>query len=166
MTNNDLLVRLRYALDIKDTDMVEMFRRGGADMDKEGLRRILAKPLVIGDVDGEEEESSEYQPCNDKLLEKFLNGFIAFKRGPQDPKPGQPQPTKKDKTNNLFFKKVKVALSLTTDDLMEIFALGGASVSKGELGAILRKPDHRNYQECLDSFLRKFLKGLTQKHRG
>ena len=29
MDNNDILIRLRYALDIKDADMVEVFRLGG-----------------------------------------------------------------------------------------------------------------------------------------
>ena len=34
MDNNDILIRLRYALDIKDADMVEVFRLGGLEVTK------------------------------------------------------------------------------------------------------------------------------------
>ena len=32
MNNNDLLLRLRYALDIKDADIVKAFELGGLDI--------------------------------------------------------------------------------------------------------------------------------------
>ena len=32
MNNNDLLLRLRYALDIKDADIVKAFELGGMDI--------------------------------------------------------------------------------------------------------------------------------------
>ena len=75
------------------------------------------------------------------------------------------KPTKLDSANNLLLKKLKVALTLTTEDMLDIFYDGGINVSKGELGAILRKADHKNYKECGDNFTRKFLKGLTLKYR-
>ena len=34
MDNNDILIRLRYALDIKNTDMVEIFKLGGIELQK------------------------------------------------------------------------------------------------------------------------------------
>ena len=43
MTNNDLLIRLRYALDIKNTDMVEIFKLGGVNVTKEDVLKILTK---------------------------------------------------------------------------------------------------------------------------
>jgi len=170
MTNNDLLIRLRYALDIKDIDMVEIFRLGGIDLTKEEVRKILAKPSEEeGDVNSN--SSDEFITCNYKMLEGFLNGFVTFKRGKQESKPGQVSTpvqlsSKKDKPNNLFIKKVKVALNLTTEDILDIFNDIGFTVSKGELSAILRKADHRNYKECLDSFIRRFLRGLTLRYRG
>ena len=166
MTNNDLLIRLRYALDIRDIDMLEIFRLGGIKVTKEELRKILVKRDDDGIFTDAQEE---YMACNNKMLDGFLNGFVTFKRGPQEPRPNQGTPvapSKPDKPNNLFFKKVKVALSLTTDDIMEIFEAGGNDVSKGEISAVLRKADHRNYKECLDSFIRRFLQGLTVKYRG
>ena len=35
MNNNDLLLRLRYALDIKDADIVKAFELGGLDISRE-----------------------------------------------------------------------------------------------------------------------------------
>ena len=43
MTNNDILIRLRYALDIKNVDMVEIFKLGGMDVTKEELMNMLIK---------------------------------------------------------------------------------------------------------------------------
>ena len=171
MTNNDLLIRLRYALDIKNTDMVEMFKLGGFDVSKEEVLKILTKPKQTEDGEYDLTPTDEFTPCTYEMLEAFLNGFVTFKRGKQEVKPGQEKPvvqvsSKKDTPNNLLLKKVKVALSLTTEDMIEIFYEAGLNVSKGELGAILRKADHRNYKECGDNFTRNFLKGLTFKYRG
>ncbi|WP_373792588.1 DUF1456 family protein, partial [Jeotgalibaca porci] len=38
MDNNDRLTRLRYALNIKDNDLVEIFSLGGATVTKEDVR--------------------------------------------------------------------------------------------------------------------------------
>ena len=168
MINNDLLIRLRYALDIKDTDMVEIFRLGGMNLAKEEVRKVLSKPKENEDGEIDLTPTDEFTPCDYEMLEAFLNGFVTFKRGKQDPKPGQAPvqtPTKKDTPNNLFLKRVKVALSLTSEDMIDIFYDAGLIVTKGELGAILRKADHRNYKECGDNFTRNFLKGLTLKYR-
>jgi uncharacterized protein YehS (DUF1456 family) len=165
MENNDILIRLRYALDIKDVDMVEIFKLGGVQMTKEQVKKILTKL-----TEEEIEETEDYLKCNDRMLESFLNGFITFKRGPQQSKPGQsnntvPTNNARDHVNNMLLKKLKVALQLKTEDMLDILDDGGIAVSKGELGAIFRKPGHRNYKECGDNFARKFLKGLTVRYR-
>ena len=92
MDNNDILIRLRYALDIKNTDMVEIFKLGGIEVTKEEVLKILTKSndsynneVTDNDID----ENEENIKCNNSMLESFLNGFIIFKRGKQDPKPGQ-----------------------------------------------------------------------------
>lgn len=168
MENNDILIRLRYALDIKNKDMVEVFKLGGVEVTKEEVLKILTKSKE----DSEEEEVVEDEnhiKCNNKMLESFLNGLITHKRGKQDPKPERPanEPVvqQKDHVNNMLLKKLKVALQLTTEDMLDVLHDGGIVVSKGELGAILRKPGHRNYKECGDNFARKFLKGLAVKYR-
>lgn len=43
MDNNDISIRLRYALDIKDADMVEVFRLGGLELTKEAVQKMLLK---------------------------------------------------------------------------------------------------------------------------
>ena len=169
MDNNDILIRVRYALDIKNQDMIEVFKLGGLEFTKEEVLKILTKSLEEFD-DVEVEENDNQIKCNNKMLEAFLNGFITFKRGKQEARPGQPQnpePTeqKSDNVNNMLLKKLKVALQLTTEEMLDILDDGGIAVSKGELGAILRKPGHRNYKECGDNFARKFLKGLSVKYR-
>ena len=39
MENQDILIRLRYALDIKDTDMVEIFKLGGIQLQKKKYKK-------------------------------------------------------------------------------------------------------------------------------
>ncbi|MEK4487235.1 DUF1456 family protein [Psychrobacillus sp. FSL H8-0484] len=170
MENNDILIRLRYALDIKNKDMVEIFKLGGVEVTKEEVLKILTKSKDEYDDEVDVEEDENRIKCNNKMFESFLNGLITYKRGKQDPKPGQsenPEPSEqhKDHVNNMLLKKLKVALQLTTEDMLDILDEGGIAVSKGELGAILRKAGHRNYKECGDNFARKFLKGLAVKHR-
>ncbi|MGG0657211.1 DUF1456 family protein [Rummeliibacillus pycnus] len=171
MENNDILIRLRYALDIKDKDMVDIFKLGGVEVTRDELRKILTKSKDEYDEADDVSESNDQIKCNDKMLESFLNGFVTFKRGPQQPKPGQPKSQEmpeqsKDRVNNMLLKKLKVALQLKTEDMLDILDDGGIAVSKGELGAIFRKPGHRNYKECGDNFARKFLKGLAVSYRG
>ncbi len=165
MTNNDILIRLRYALDIKNTDMVEIFKLGGMKFSKEDILNMLIK---VKD-EAEEDIPENYIKCNNKMVEAFLNGLITFKRGAQQSKQGQPEGpptvTGNESPNNMLMKKVKIAMALTTEDMLDILYEGGVSVSKGELGAILRNPSHRNYKECGDRFVRNFLKGLTYKYR-
>ena len=43
MDNNDRLIRLRYALDIRDIDMVEIFKLGGTELTPEEVRKMLIK---------------------------------------------------------------------------------------------------------------------------
>ena len=170
MNNNDILIRLRYALDIKDKDMVEIFKLGGIEVTKEEVLEMLKKSK-----DGYHDEANNdidiEETCNNFMLESFLNGFIVFKRGKQDPKLGQPEssalPIKNSGSlNNVMLKKLKIALALTSDDMLDIFEKAGVSVTKGELGAIFRKEGHKNYKECLDRYARNFLKGLAIKYRG
>jgi uncharacterized protein YehS (DUF1456 family) len=173
MENNDILIRLRYALDIKNTDMVEIFKLGGIDVSKDDVLKILTKPKESYDDDDYYEddiaEDEEHIKCNNSMLESFLNGFITFKRGKQEPKPGQPDipvPTKsKESVNNMLLKKLKIALALTSEDMLDIFENAGITVTKGELSAILRKEGHKNYKQCLDKYARNFLKGLAIRYR-
>jgi uncharacterized protein YehS (DUF1456 family) len=173
MNNNDILIRLRYALDIKNTDMVKIFKLGGIEVTKEEVLKMLTKSKesydneVGNDGDIDEDENIK---CNNFMFESFLNGLIIFKRGEQDSKPGQPErPAMSIKengsVNNVLLKKLKIALSLTSEDMIEILEEAGVSITKGELSALLRKEGHKNYKVCGDRYARNFLKGLAIQYR-
>ena len=69
-------------------------------------------------------------------------------------------------TNNDIFKKLRVALMLRDDEIVDILKLADFKISKSELGAFFRKEDHPNYRECGDQVLRNFLNGLVIHLRG
>lgn len=179
MNNNDILIRVRYALDIKNTDMVEIFKLGGVEVTKEEVMKMLIKSK-----DGYHDEANNHEEvnheltdteegikCNDFMVEEFLNGLIIFRRGQQDQKPEQPErksPSLKnsESINNILLKKLKIALSLTSEDMLTILESAGLVLSKGELSAVFRKEGHKNYKECGDKYARNFLKGLAIKYRG
>jgi len=175
MDNNDILIRLRYALELNNMDMVEIFKLGGAELTEEEVRKTLikSKDSYHDEVDDHDriEEKEENLLCKNSTLASFLNGLIIFKRGKQDSKPGQPEKpvlSIKDSgnLNNIMLKKLKIALSLTSDDMLDIFKQTGVIVTKGELSALFRKEGHKHYKECGDKYARNFLKGLTIKYRG
>lgn len=68
--------------------------------------------------------------------------------------------------NNDIFKKLRVALQLRDDQIVEILQLVDFRMSKGELGNIFRNADHPNFMECGDQVLRNFLNGLVIHLRG
>lgn len=143
--------------------MVEIFKLGGIEVTKDEVLKILTK------INEEEEDNEDVIICDDHMFEAFLNGFIIFKRGKQEPKPGQAErqaPALKESSNNLLLKKLKIALSLTSEDMLEILEDAGVRVTKGELSALLRKVGHKNYKFCGDRYARNFLKGLAIRHRG
>ena len=162
MNNNDRLIRLRYALEIKNAEMVEIFKLGGTEVTKEEILKLLTK---LDDTTPPEEQME----CTNALLDSFLNGFIIFQRGVQETKPGQskrPAPQLNDRNvNNILLKKLKIALILTSEDMLEILEDAGITISKSELGAVLRTEGHRNYKECGDRYARNFLKGLALSYR-
>ena len=61
--------------------------------------------------------------------------------------------------------KLKIALNMKADDVLEIMRLANFSLSKHELSAFFRKPDHKHYRKCQDQVLRYFLQGLQLHHR-
>lgn len=167
MNNNDILIRIRYALNLKDGQMVKIFKLGGVEVTEEEVKKMLTK--VKEEFGFQEADSNETLPCNNKMLDAFLNGLITFKRGPQEKKSGQPENpvsiTRRNNINNIVLKKLKIALSLTSEEVIDILGLAGVKISKGELSAVLRKEGHKNYKECGDRYLRNFLKGLAIQYR-
>jgi uncharacterized protein YehS (DUF1456 family) len=69
-------------------------------------------------------------------------------------------------TNNDILKKLRVALHLRDEDIIQILALKDFKITKSELGAIFRKEGHPKYMEAGDQILRNFLNGLIIHLRG
>ena len=68
--------------------------------------------------------------------------------------------------NNDIFKKLRVALQLRDDQIVEILELVDFRMSKGEIGNLFRNQDHADFMECGDQVLRNFLNGLVIHLRG
>ena len=68
--------------------------------------------------------------------------------------------------NNDIFKKLRVALQLRDDQIVEILELVDFRMSKGEIGNLFRNEDHPNFMVCGDQVLRNFLNGLVIHLRG
>lgn len=165
MNNNDRLLRLRYAVDIKDSDMVKAFELGGHPVSREEVREMLTRNYDAQSI--EDKENVYLKAVNNQVLDAFLNGYITLKRGPQKEQKDIPQQKSKEikHINNVLLKKIKIALFLTSEDMLAIFAEAGIYPTKGELGAILRKEGHRNFKPCGDKYARNFLKGLGLVYR-
>lgn len=69
-------------------------------------------------------------------------------------------------SNNDIFKKLRVALELTNDDIIKIMELVNFKITKSELGSFFRSDDHPNFKPCGDQILRNFLNGLVIHKRG
>lgn len=68
--------------------------------------------------------------------------------------------------NNDIFKKLRVALMLRDDQIVEILELVDFRITKSELGAFFRDEKHENFMECGDQVLRNFLNALIIHLRG
>lgn len=69
-------------------------------------------------------------------------------------------------SNNDILKKLRVALQLRDEDILEILNLVEFKITKGALNDLFRKEDHPNYVEAGDQILRNFLNGLIIYKRG
>jgi uncharacterized protein YehS (DUF1456 family) len=151
LTNNDVLRRIRYAFDLKDNTMVEIFSMADFKTNQEQVVSWLRK-----------DDESNFLKLTDTELAVFLNGFINFKRGKRE---GQQPTPEKRLNNNMIFQKLKIALDLKADDVLDILNLVDFPLSHHELSAFFRKPGTHNYRECKDQILRNFLQGVQLKFR-
>ncbi|MDH5424348.1 MAG: DUF1456 family protein [Gammaproteobacteria bacterium] len=151
MTNNDILRRIRYTFDFNDDKMIAIFALADVEVTREQVSDWL-----------KQDEDPAFKSCIDVTFASFLNGLIIEKRGKKDGP--QPQPEKR-LTNNIIFRKLKIALNLKDDDVLEIMSLADFNISKHELSAFFRKADHKHYRDCKDQILRRFLHGMQIKYR-
>ena len=151
MTNNDVLRSIRYTFDLSEPKMVSIFALADTEVTRDQITHWLKK-----------DDDPDYQNCSDAFLATFLNGLINEKRGKKE---GVQPKLEKRISNNIIFLKLKIALNLNADDVLSILELADVRISKHELSAFFRRPDHKNYRDCMDQVLRNFLKGVQLKYR-
>ena len=161
MNNNDIIIRLRYALNIQNADMIKIFEFGGVTIDETQLHILLTK---------QDEGSKRDEKIDIKGLESFMNGLIISQRGQKfgpDLKPVAPtfDIDKEENINNVVMKKLKIAMSYTSDDYIGFLKTAGVTISTNALSAVLRRSDHRNYKPAGDRYLRNILKGMAMEYR-
>ncbi len=151
MTNNDCLRRIRYILDLGDSKMMNLFSQANQNVTRAEVSAWLKK-----------DDDEDFVECSDTMFATFLNGLIIERRGKKDG--AQPEPEKR-LNNNIIFVKLKIAFNLRADDILSILALADVRISKHELSAFFRRPDHKHFRQCKDQILRSFLKGLQLQYR-
>jgi uncharacterized protein YehS (DUF1456 family) len=78
LTNNDILKKLRVALQLRDEDIIEILGLVDFKISKSELGAFFRK-----------EDNPKYIPLQDQILRNFLNGLVIYKRGPMEEKPVQ-----------------------------------------------------------------------------
>ena len=153
MTHNDVLRSLRYLLETDDKGLAAIIALGGGTATRPEVTAFL-----------EREDAPGYVLCSDRVMGQFLDGLILQRRGRDEKAP--PRAPEARVTNNTVLKKLRVAFELKEDDLIALMAASGFEVTRPELSALFRKPEHRNFKPAGDQFLRNFLKALTARIRG
>ena len=151
MDNNDILRRLRYALELNDNAMMEIFALADHQVNREQISSWLKK-----------DDNPDFKACPDILLATFLNGLIILKRGKRD---GEQLPPEEQLNNNIVLMKLRIALNIKAEEMLQMLELADFIISKHELSAFFRKKGHKNYRECKDQMLRNFIQGIQFKYR-
>jgi uncharacterized protein YehS (DUF1456 family) len=149
VTNNDVLRRLRYTFNFNDQKMIALFNLAKLTVSREQISYWLKK-----------EDDPQVVNCTDVQLATFLNGLIVDKRGERDGESPQPE---KRMNNNIVLNKLKIALALRAEDVIDMMSTSGIKMTKPELSAFFRKPDHKHYRACKDQFLRNFIQAIDTK---
>lgn len=151
MTNNEILRKIRYIYDFSDTAMIELFNLAEYEVDRSTVSDWLKK-----------DDDPMYVKLTDRELAIFLNGLIIENRGKREgpiPEPENPL------SNNMILKKMKIALNLQSDDILELFNSVDRKLSSHELSAFFRNANHKSYRPLLDQYLRNFFTALQLKHK-
>lgn len=166
MDTNDINRRVRYALSLDDSHVLELF----------SLAQFSASDASVSAWRLKEGDEG-FALCPPDALKAMLAGLIIQRRGPpESERPSHagshstcekteagstPNKTSDLLDNNDLLKQLRIALSLKTDQVQELIVAGGGKLTKSEVNALFRKPGARNYRRCGDQVLRWFLNGLT-----
>lgn len=147
MINNDILRRVRYALNLNDATMIEIFALSDYPIERDDLLNLLKK-----------DDEEGFVSLDNRRMNLFLDGLIIYKRGKQDNLVPKTPDISLD--NNSVLKKLRIACEFKEEDMLRTLKLADFELSKGELSAFFRQKDHKHYRKCGDQVLRNFLQGL------
>jgi len=71
LTNNDVLKKIRVALQLRDDDIIHILNLVDYKMSKSELGAFFRS-----------NDHPKFMPMEDQILRNFLNGLIIYKRGP------------------------------------------------------------------------------------
>lgn len=151
MTNNEVLQHIRYIFALNSEKISTLFLHAQCPQSAEQIENYLRKN---GD--------RQFSRVQNNTLASFLDGLIIELRGKKE---GAQAQLNQEINNNIIFNKIKIALALKADDIIELLASAELTLSKHELSAFFRKPEHKHYRPCHDETLVKFFNGLHIKHR-
>ncbi len=149
MTNNDIFQLILTTFDLNESAVIKIFALADFNTKPEQLTAWLK---TNGD--------STFVKLTGTELALFLNGFINLKRGKREGE--QPKP-ETHLNNNQVFQKLRIALNLKAEDILNIFELVDTYFSKHEISAFFRKPDNKHYKNCRDDTLENFLQGIQDQ---
>jgi len=146
LTNNDIFQLILTTFDLNEQTVIEIFALADFNATQEQVTTWLK---TNGDP--------AFVKLSDTELAVFLNGFINLKRGKREGE--QPIP-EAHLNNNMIFQKLRIALNLKAEDILNIFEVSDIYFSKHEVSAFFRKPGNKHYKECRDDTLENFLHGI------
>jgi len=154
MLTNDILRRVRYALNISDKQVREMFALAGIPIGDELLKTMFLK-----------EDEAGFVRCPDAQAHIFFQGLVIARRGKKDGQDDANKAAPGELGNNDVLWYLRIALQMKDDDVVAALKKASVDVSASEINALFRKKGHKNYMPCGDQFLRNFLAGITATYR-
>jgi uncharacterized protein YehS (DUF1456 family) len=152
LTNNDILQLIAATFDLNNSAVIEIFSLADFKATDEQVTTWLKK----------DQDEESLISLTDPEMSVFLNGFINLKRGKRDGEQAKPQAFL---NNNMVFQKLRIALNLKSEDIIDVFQLVDINFSKHEISAFFRKPGNKHYKDCRDNTLEKFLLGVQYQLR-
>lgn len=149
MINNDILRRITTILNFNEEKICSVFQLSECEISAEQLASFF-----------KEKDDQAYKELLDVELASFLNGLIIDQRGKKD---GPQREAEIVLNNNAIFNKLKIAMALKAEDVIETLELAELSLTKYELSAFFRNENNKHFRNCPDDVLSAFIKGLKVK---
>tara|TARA_R110002167_G_scaffold132972_3_gene317483 strand:- start:5599 stop:6078 length:480 start_codon:yes stop_codon:yes gene_type:complete len=151
MTNNEVLQHIRYIFAFSNEKISAIFKLAECTKTDDEINNFFCK-------NGE----PAFTRIADNVLASFLDGLIIEFRGA---KAGAQAQLEQVINNNIIFNKVKIALALKADEIISLLSSAELTLSKHELSAFFRKPEHKHFRSCNDDTLLKFFNALHLKNQ-